>query len=77
MKQKSIIILIIFGAIILYCAKVFIQASITAPCDSLDAYYSILGWTMYFTGWFTFIGGLVAQGVKIVRELIDDKIQEE
>ena len=72
MRQQSIVILIIFGAIILYCAKILIQASIVAPCDSLDAYYSILGWTMYITGWFLFIGGLVAQGVKIVRELIDN-----
>ena len=72
MKQKPIVFLIIFGAIILYCAKVFIQASIVAPCDSLDAYYSILGWTMYITGWILWIGGFVAQGVKIVRELIDN-----
>lgn len=71
MKQKSIIILIIFGAIILYCAKILIQASIVAPCDRIDAYLSILGWTMYILGWFFYCGGIVAQGIKCVIALSD------
>lgn len=72
MKQKSIIILIIFGAIVLYCAKILIQASIVAPCDSIDAYYSILGWTMYILGWLLYCGGIVAQGIKCIMALIDE-----
>lgn len=67
MRQKLIIILIIFGAIVLYCAKILIQASIVAPCDSIDAYYSILGWTMYILGWL-----LVAQGIKCIMALINE-----
>lgn len=35
MRQKTIIILIIFGAIVLYCAKILIEASIVVPCDSV------------------------------------------
>lgn len=72
MKQKSIIILIIFGAIVLYCAKILIQASIVAPCDSIDAYYAILGWTMYILGWMLYCGGIVAQGIKCIIALIDE-----
>lgn len=71
MKQKSIIILIIFGAIILYCAKILIQASTVAPCDSIDAYLSILGWSMYILGWIFYCGGIVAQGIKCVIALSD------
>lgn len=71
MKQKSIIILIIFGAIVLYCAKILIQASIVAPRDSIDAYFSILGWSMYILGWMLYCGGIVAQGIKCIITLID------
>lgn len=71
MRQKSIIVLIIFGAIILYCAKILIQASIGAPCDRIDAYFSILGWTMYLLGWMLFCVGIVAQGVNCIIALID------
>lgn len=72
MRQKSIIILIIFGAIILYCAKILIQASIVAPCDSIDAYFSILGWSMYILGWLLYCGGIVAQGIKCINALIGE-----
>ena len=72
MKQKSIIVLIIFGAIILYCAKILIQASIVAPCKSIDAYFSILGWTMYILGWLLYCGGVVAQGIKCIKALSDE-----
>lgn len=72
MKQKSIIILIIFGAIILYCAKIFILASVNAITDSEDAYLSILGWTMYLVGWVSFIGGLVAEVIKLVMQATDN-----
>jgi hypothetical protein len=71
MRQKSVIILIIYGAIVLYCAKILIQASIVAPCDSIDAYFSILGWTMYIVGWLLFCGGVIAQGVKCIVALSD------
>ncbi len=76
MKQKSIIILIIFGAIVLYCAKILIQASIVAPCDSIDAYYSILGWTMYILGWMLYCGGVVAQGIKCITSIINESDKE-
>lgn len=72
MRQQSIVILIIFGAIILYCAKILIFASINAISDSEDAYLSILGWTMYLVGWASFIGGLVTQVIKIVNGITDD-----
>lgn len=71
MRQKSIIILIIYGAIVLYYAKILIQASIVAPCDSIDAYFSILGWTMYIVGWLLFCGGFIAQGIKCIVTLSD------
>ena len=66
MKIRNIVYIILLGAICLYCARVFIQASINATTDSLDAYYSILGWTMYLIGWMMFIGGIGAAGVNLV-----------
>ena len=66
MKTQNIIYIILLGAICLYCAKVFIQASINATSDSFDAYYSILGWTMYLIGWIMFIGGLVSTCVNLI-----------
>lgn len=72
MRQKDIILLIVFGSIVLYCAKILIFASVNAITDSEDAYLSILGWTMYLVGWFSFIGGLVAQVIKIVIQVTDN-----
>lgn len=66
MRIRNIIYIIILGAICLYCARVFIQASINATSDSFDAYYSILGWTMYLIGWAMFIGGIAATVVNLV-----------
>lgn len=71
MKQRDIILLIVFGASILYCAKILISASVNAITDSEDAYLSILGWTMYLVGWASFIGGLVAEVIKIVIQATD------
>lgn len=75
MKQRDIILLIVCGAIILYCAKILILASVNATTDSEDAYLSILGWTMYLVGWTSFIGGLVAQVVKIVIQMVTDNLK--
>lgn len=72
MKQRNIILLIVFGAIILYCAKILICASVNAITDSEDAYLSILGWTMYLVGLISFIGGLVVQAIKIVMQATDN-----
>lgn len=66
MKTKNIIYIIVLGAINLYCAKVFIQASLNATSDSFEAYNTILGWSMYLIGWSMFIGGIVATGVTLV-----------
>lgn len=72
MRTRYIIWLIALGAAILYCAKVFIGASINTTTDSMDAYYSILGWTMYLVGWMMFIGGNVAFAVKLVKQMVDE-----
>lgn len=72
MRQRDIILLIVFGSIILYCAKILILASVNAITDSEDAYLSILGWSMYLVGWATFIGGLVAEVIKIVMQITDN-----
>ena len=72
MKTRDIIYLIIFGAVILYCAKVLINASILATSDAIDAFYSILGWSLYFAGWAMFVGGNVAFGVKLVIAITHD-----
>lgn len=72
MKQKDIILLIVFGAIILYCAKVLIFASVNAVTYVEYVYQSILGWTMYLVGWIIFIGGLVAETIKIVKQTSDN-----
>lgn len=66
MKTRNIIYIILLGAICLYCARVFLQASINAISDSFDAYYSILGWAMYLIGWMMFIGGFVATCVNLI-----------
>ena len=65
-KTRNIIYIILLGAICLYCARGFIQASINATSDSFDAYYSILGWAIYLIGWVIFIGGIVATVVNLV-----------
>ena len=72
MRTRYILWLITIGAVILYCAKVFIEASINTTTDSMDAYYSILGWTMYLVGWLMFIGGNVASAVKLVKSIVDE-----
>lgn len=54
MRQKLIMILIIFGSIILYCAKILIEASIEAPCDSIHAYIVINKFADVLT-WLTII----------------------
>jgi hypothetical protein len=72
MKQKDIILLIVFGAIILYCAKILICASINAVTYVEYIYLSILGWTMYLVGLASFIGGLVAEVIKIVMQGTDN-----
>lgn len=61
-----------FGAIILYCAKILICASVNAITDSEVAYLSILGWIMYLVGCIVFIGGLVAEAIKIVMQATDN-----
>lgn len=72
MKTRNIIYLIIFGAVMLYLAKVLIQGSVNATNDSFDAYFSILGWSMYLVGWLMHIGGYVAFGVKLIKSIFDD-----
>jgi hypothetical protein len=72
MKQKDIILLIVFGAIILYYAKILIFASVNAITNSEEANLSILGWIMYLVGLTSFIGALVAQVIKIVMQMTDD-----
>lgn len=72
MKQGDIILLIVFGAIILYCAKILICASINAVIYVECIYLSILGWIMYSVGLVPFIGGLVMQAIKIVMHVTDD-----
>lgn len=42
MKTQNIIYIILLGAICLYCAKVFIQASINTTSDSFDAIYNLI-----------------------------------
>ena len=73
MKTKDIIYLIILGAITLYCARLLIQASVDATTDRMDAYYAILGWSMYLIGWAMYIGGNVAAAVKLVIQSTDKK----
>lgn len=57
MKQNSIIIIIIFGAFALYCAKILLEASIVVPCDSAHAYsvitglYDVLTWLVIILLW--------------------------
>lgn len=68
MKQRDIILLIVFGAIILYCAKILIYASVNAITDSEEAYFSVLGWLMYVVGGASFIGGLVVQVIRILTK---------
>lgn len=73
MKTKNIIYLIILGAICLYCARLLIQASAEATTDSMDAYYAILGWSMYLIGWAMYIGGFVTTAINIVIQSTDKK----
>lgn len=72
MKSRTIIVTILFSAIVLYCAKVFINASINATTDSLDAYYSILGWSMYIIGLTGFVGGVSITLVLQIKQLFDN-----
>ena len=74
MKTRNIIYIILLGFISLYCAKIFIQASVIATNNSFEAYNSILGWTMYLLGWILFVGGIVATAVNLVAT---SKEQEE
>lgn len=76
MKRKNIIHLIILGAVCLYCAKVFIQASVNATSDSFEAFHAILGWTIYLLGWAMFIGGIVATGIDLVMTSTEDLKEE-
>lgn len=73
MKTRGILNLILLGAITLYCAKLFIRASVNATSDCFDAYYSILGWSMYLLGWLMFIGGIAVTGVNLVITSTKDK----
>lgn len=73
MKTKYVIYLIILGAITLYCARLLIQASEDATTDSMDAYYAILGWSMYLIGWMMYIGGNVAAAFNLVIQPTDKK----
>lgn len=66
MKTKDAIRIIFLGTINLYCARIFIQSSLDATSDSLEAYNTILGWSMYLIGWAMFIGGIVATGINII-----------
>ena len=72
MKSRTIIVTILFSAVILYCARVFIVASINATGDSLNAYYSILGWLMYLIGVIGFVGGLAITLVLQIHQLFDN-----
>lgn len=72
MKTRYITYIIILGAVALYCAKVLIQSSVNATNDSFEAYFSLLGWSMYLVGWLMFVGGYVAFGVKLIKSIFDD-----
>jgi hypothetical protein len=72
MKTRYITYIIILGAVLLYYAKVLIQSSVNATSDSFDAYFSLLGWSMYLVGWLMFVGGHVAFGVKLIKSIFDD-----
>lgn len=73
MKTIDVLNLILLGAITLYCAKLFIQASANATSDSFEAFHAILGWSLYLIGWMMFVGGIVVTGVKLVVTSAKDK----
>ena len=72
MRTREIVYLMILGGIVLYCARLLVNASVVATSDAIDAFNSILGWSMYFVGLFMYVGSFVAFGIKLIKPWFDD-----